>query len=234
MCDSIVMGILPDFFRNIWSWGVISLWNFIRRPMITLFSNILTGIVHQEKTIFGYVVTCKYGNPCQWALASSSNDPSFSHKNGDEVLCLKLIESMYNLTIKKQKNGKSMYYQCKENRNDYYYYFFCCLLVIKYYTVCMLMISPYIWWQFFSWDEGACYAPKEIWNSMMLVHWGNTNSKYNHSTTSYWADNWDDIPSNRRGSHPCFDPDKDLVLPAWKRPDIIALSSKLWARYTFH
>uniref|UniRef100_A0A2N9FH50 Exostosin GT47 domain-containing protein n=1 Tax=Fagus sylvatica TaxID=28930 RepID=A0A2N9FH50_FAGSY len=88
--------------------------------------------------------------------------------------------------------------------------------------------KDHIW--FFSWDEGACYAPKEIWNSMMLVHWGNTNSKYNHSTTSYWADNWDDIPSNRRGSHPCFDPDKDLVLPAWKRPDINALSSKLWAR----
>ncbi|GMY14183.1 putative glucuronoxylan glucuronosyltransferase f8h [Fagus crenata] len=88
--------------------------------------------------------------------------------------------------------------------------------------------KDHIW--FFSWDEGACYAPKEIWNSMMLVHWGNTNSKHNHSTTAYWADNWDGIPSTRRGSHPCFDPDKDLVLPAWKRPDIIALSSKLWAR----
>ncbi|KAF2286040.1 hypothetical protein GH714_009870 [Hevea brasiliensis] len=86
----------------------------------------------------------------------------------------------------------------------------------------------HIW--FFSWDEGACYAPKEIWNSMMLVHWGNTNSKHNHSTTAYWADNWDNISSDKRGKHPCFDPDKDLVLPAWKRPDISALSSKLWAR----
>lgn len=82
----------------------------------------------------------------------------------------------------------------------------------------------------FSWDEGACYAPKEIWNSMMLVHWGNTNSKHNHSTTAYWGDNWDRISSDRRGNHPCFDPDKDLVLPAWKRPDVGALSSKLWAR----
>ncbi|XP_059646319.1 uncharacterized protein LOC132292199 isoform X1 [Cornus florida] len=81
----------------------------------------------------------------------------------------------------------------------------------------------------FSWDEGACYAPKEIWNSMMLVHWGNTNSKHNHSTTAYWADNWDRIPSDRRGNHPCFDPDKDLVLPAWKVPDVDALSLKLWA-----
>ncbi|CAJ1967532.1 unnamed protein product [Sphenostylis stenocarpa] len=86
----------------------------------------------------------------------------------------------------------------------------------------------HIW--FFSWDEGACYAPKEIWNSMMLVHWGNTNSKHNHSTTAYWADNWDRIPSNKRGIHPCFDPDKDLVLPAWKVPDASVLTSKLWAR----
>ncbi|XWS59169.1 hypothetical protein CRYUN_Cryun08bG0099000 [Craigia yunnanensis] len=82
----------------------------------------------------------------------------------------------------------------------------------------------------FSWDEGACYAPKEIWNSMMLVHWGNTNSKHNHSTTAYWADNWDKIPSDRRGNHPCFDPAKDLVLPAWKHPDVTALSAKLWSR----
>uniref|UniRef100_A0A1D1Z4M1 Putative glucuronoxylan glucuronosyltransferase F8H n=1 Tax=Anthurium amnicola TaxID=1678845 RepID=A0A1D1Z4M1_9ARAE len=86
----------------------------------------------------------------------------------------------------------------------------------------------HIW--FFSWDEGACYAPKEIWNSMMLVHWGNTNSKHNHSTTAYWADNWDNIPSSKRGDHPCFDPKKDLVLPAWKRPDPAAFRLKLWAK----
>ncbi|KAJ4837513.1 hypothetical protein Tsubulata_037183 [Turnera subulata] len=85
----------------------------------------------------------------------------------------------------------------------------------------------HIW--FFSWDEGACYAPKEIWNSMMLVHWGNTNSKHNHSTTAYWADNWDRISSDKRGKHRCFDPDKDLVLPAWKMPDVVALNAKLWS-----
>lgn len=66
---------------------------------------------------------------------------------------------------------------------------------------------------------------------MMLVHWGNTNSKHNHSTTAYWADNWDTIPSHRRGDHPCFDPEKDLVLPAWKRPEPGAIWLKLWARY---
>lgn len=67
---------------------------------------------------------------------------------------------------------------------------------------------------------------------MMLVHWGNTNSKHNHSTTAYWADNWDRIPSDERGNHPCFDPEKDLVLPAWKRPDPGALISKQWSRYS--
>ncbi|KAK3148234.1 hypothetical protein QOZ80_3BG0292440 [Eleusine coracana subsp. coracana] len=86
----------------------------------------------------------------------------------------------------------------------------------------------HIW--FFSWDEGACYAPKEIWNSMMLVHWGNTNTKHMNSTSAYWADNWDHIPLDRRGSHPCFDPRKDLVIPAWKEPNPGAIWLKLWAR----
>ncbi|KAJ8528549.1 hypothetical protein K7X08_022241 [Anisodus acutangulus] len=88
--------------------------------------------------------------------------------------------------------------------------------------------KDHIW--FFAWDESACYAPKEIWNSIMLVHWGNTNSKHNHSTTAYWGDNWDPISSDRRGNHPCFDPDKDLVLPAWKRPDEGSLNAKHWSR----
>ncbi|PIN16686.1 Acetylglucosaminyltransferase EXT1/exostosin 1 [Handroanthus impetiginosus] len=113
-------------------------------------------------------------------------------------------------------------------------------LTLEYYKMAyehIMMHYPYwnqssgkdhIW--FFSWDEGACYAPKEIWNSMMLVHWGNTNSKHNHSTTAYWADNWNTISSDRRGNHPCFDPEKDLVLPAWKRPDERPLTARFWAR----
>lgn len=86
----------------------------------------------------------------------------------------------------------------------------------------------HIW--FFGWDEGACYAPKEIWNSMMLVHWGNTNSKYNYSTTGYAPDNWNPIPITERGNHVCFDPKKDLVLPAWKVPDPGLVSARLWKR----
>ncbi|XP_076900987.1 uncharacterized protein LOC143555293 [Bidens hawaiensis] len=82
----------------------------------------------------------------------------------------------------------------------------------------------------FSWDEGACYAPKEIWSSIMLVHWGNTMRKHNHSTTAYWGDNWDDISLDDRGNHTCFDPQKDLVIPAWKRPDVTSITQKFWAR----
>ncbi|MCO5614912.1 hypothetical protein L7F22_069197 [Adiantum nelumboides] len=86
----------------------------------------------------------------------------------------------------------------------------------------------HIW--FFSWDEGACFAPKEIWNSMMLVHWGNTNSIHNCSTTGYRADNWDPIPISERGNHSCFDPEKDLVLPAWKFPDFALITARFWER----
>lgn len=64
----------------------------------------------------------------------------------------------------------------------------------------------------------------------MLVHWGNTNSVHKNSTTAYNADNWDRIPSDRRGDHPCFDPSKDLVLPSWKQPDLGVLAQKLWER----
>lgn len=66
---------------------------------------------------------------------------------------------------------------------------------------------------------------------MMLVHWGNTNSKHTNSTTAYWADNWNSITSERRGTHPCFDPEKDLVLPAWKQPDASSLKENYWSWY---
>lgn len=85
-------------------------------------------------------------------------------------------------------------------------------------------------YQFFPWDEGACAAPKEIWNSMMLTHWGNTNAKHKTSTTAYFADNWDPIPPEWRGHHPCYDPAKDLVLPAWKFPDPYPISQKFASR----
>ncbi|CAM6115149.1 unnamed protein product [Calypogeia fissa] len=88
--------------------------------------------------------------------------------------------------------------------------------------------KDHIW--LLSWDEGACHAPKEIWSSIMLVHWGNTMSKYNYSTTEYPPDSWADIPIELRGTHPCYDPAKDIVIPAWKTPQPDIIKWKLWAR----
>jgi hypothetical protein len=64
----------------------------------------------------------------------------------------------------------------------------------------------------------------------MLVHWGNTNAKHKRSTTAYYADNWDRIPPAWRGNHPCYDPAKDLVLPAWKLPDPFPVLQNFSAR----
>ncbi|CAM6091825.1 unnamed protein product [Calypogeia fissa] len=88
--------------------------------------------------------------------------------------------------------------------------------------------KDHIW--MFAWDEGACSAPKEIWSSIMLVHWGNTQSKHNYSTSAYDSDRWTYIPKAFRGVHPCYDPSKDIVLPAWKMPDPEIMKQNLWAR----
>ncbi|CAI5462303.1 unnamed protein product [Closterium sp. Yama58-4] len=80
----------------------------------------------------------------------------------------------------------------------------------------------------FSWDEGACSAPKDVFNSIMLSHWGNTMAAHNHSTTAYLLDSWHDIPAALRGQHPCFDPLKDVVMPAFKPPSAEHLRGRLW------
>ena len=39
--------------------------------------------------------------------------------------------------------------------------------------------------------EGACFAPRELWPSMLVSHWGNTMAKHNRCTTTYDPDRWD-------------------------------------------
>ena len=76
----------------------------------------------------------------------------------------------------------------------------------------------------FGYDEGACFAPKEIWPSLLISHWGNTMSKHNRCTTTYGADRWDppyDPPTGLPlgsliGKHPCYDPEKDIVMPSFR------------------
>jgi hypothetical protein len=67
-------------------------------------------------------------------------------------------------------------------------------------------------------DEGACYAPIDIWNSTMLSHWGRLERNHT-SNTGYGPDNYDSDPVHYvlqpRGwayrsskAHACYDPEK--------------------------
>ncbi len=38
-------------------------------------------------------------------------------------------------------------------------------------------------------DEGACYAPENSWNAIMLTHWGRLDFPHS-SNTGYWHDNY--------------------------------------------
>eukprot|EP00850_Spirogloea_muscicola_P011004 SM000066S20479 [mRNA] locus=s66:617960:624215:- [translate_table: standard] len=88
--------------------------------------------------------------------------------------------------------------------------------------------KDHIW--VFPWDEGACMAPRSIWPSILLSHWGNTNTVHKTHTTAYPSDKWGLINNSFRGDHPCFDPEKDIILPAWKGPDVNNIRSRYWAR----
>ncbi|KXZ54467.1 hypothetical protein GPECTOR_4g532 [Gonium pectorale] len=76
-------------------------------------------------------------------------------------------------------------------------------------------------------DEGACYAPTEIYNSsIFLTHWGRTDGEH-ASNTAFTPDNYTQEyvhPRQPDGwlhlikGHPCYTPGKDLVIPALKLP----------------
>jgi len=85
--------------------------------------------------------------------------------------------------------------------------------------------QDHIW--FFPHDEGACSAPKEIWTGVILSHWGRMDFPHT-SNSQYMADNYsqnhqhalfpDGWVGYSSGTHPCFDPSKDLVVPCFKQP----------------
>ncbi|KXZ50749.1 hypothetical protein GPECTOR_15g434 [Gonium pectorale] len=76
-------------------------------------------------------------------------------------------------------------------------------------------------------DEGACSVWRDVWPGVMLSHWGRTDFPH-ASNTAYGQDNYSqplEHPSHpgdwRQWTslvHPCFDPTKDLVIPAFKQP----------------
>ncbi|KAL1528336.1 hypothetical protein AB1Y20_009690 [Prymnesium parvum] len=77
-------------------------------------------------------------------------------------------------------------------------------------------------------DEGACYAPRALRRATMLVHWGRTHWRPNGSSEYHL---WRVRPHARRmyGWERCYDRCKDIVLPAWRRPDFFAASPHLLA-----
>ena len=83
----------------------------------------------------------------------------------------------------------------------------------------------------FPWDEGAGFAPQVIWNSTMLSGWGNTEASHRGSVTSYHPDDFSAIAEEVRGDHPCFEEEKDVVLPAWKHPRVEFYRGGWWERW---
>ncbi|KAG2494841.1 hypothetical protein HYH03_007081 [Edaphochlamys debaryana] len=80
----------------------------------------------------------------------------------------------------------------------------------------------------FTHDEGACWAPNVLNNSIWLTHWGRMGLDHK-SQTAYGWDKYDEellvvSPHQPEGwlvhtrGHPCYNPDKDLVIPAFKQP----------------
>ncbi|KAL4447245.1 hypothetical protein ABPG77_007278 [Micractinium sp. CCAP 211/92] len=90
----------------------------------------------------------------------------------------------------------------------------------------------HIW--LFTHDEGSCWAPAVIKNSIILSHWGRKDP--NHiSGTAYGFDNYsieyhhpqfdpDGFQKKLDSRLPCYNPEKDLVTPLMKRPDHYRLS----------
>ena len=73
-------------------------------------------------------------------------------------------------------------------------------------------------------DEGPCHCPREIRPSLLLAHYGYYADPPKR-WTAYLLDDWLASPafySRYIGGvrHPtrCFDPNKDLTIPAWKNP----------------
>ncbi|GLI62946.1 hypothetical protein VaNZ11_005800 [Volvox africanus] len=91
-------------------------------------------------------------------------------------------------------------------------------------------------------DEGACWMPKALYDtSIVLSHWGRMD--VNHTSNSaYHQDNYSGVMDrafykwrgtdfqDRIKGHVCYDPNKDLVIPAFKPPGHYEWSPLMGAR----
>lgn len=76
-------------------------------------------------------------------------------------------------------------------------------------------------------DEASCYVPTAIRPSIILSHWGRLDANHT-SSTGYPADRYDGERQHPQfephgwlvkiAGYPCYDPEKDLVLPSMKGP----------------
>lgn len=78
-------------------------------------------------------------------------------------------------------------------------------------------------------DEGGCWVPNELWQGVILSHWGRlddnpfSNSAYGPDNYSQpHTDEWQPQDWRRNylepSQHPCFDPRKDLLIPFVHKP----------------
>ncbi|GLC34055.1 hypothetical protein PLESTB_000832400 [Pleodorina starrii] len=88
-------------------------------------------------------------------------------------------------------------------------------------------------------DEGACWMPRDLYDrSIVLTHWGRMDLDHK-SNSAYMQDVYTNVVDagymvwpgtdfqQRIKGHPCYDPRKDLVIPAFKQPDHYSASPLL-------
>lgn len=79
-------------------------------------------------------------------------------------------------------------------------------------------------------DEGGCVLPKALWPATVLSHWGNTGRVHKGAFTAVGQEMWTAIPVTLHGMHRCFNPRKDIVMPAWTPPNVEHLHEQYWAK----
>ena len=88
--------------------------------------------------------------------------------------------------------------------------------------------TDHIW--AFPHDEGACIAPIELRPSILLTAWGRSELHPPNSTTVMPEHNWhqgEPFLSQMYGSHRCFEPHKDILMPVFTPPPALANANAL-------
>ncbi len=85
--------------------------------------------------------------------------------------------------------------------------------------------ADHIWT--FPHDEGACLAPRELNASILVSHWGRLAVRPPNHTTISTGQGWHVPPWHRQmvgGTHACYTPGKDVLLPIYKSRSFVQAS----------